>query len=228
MEESANILLNEESQRKPKSQMDLFLQTVPVMMDGIFKGHSMEGIQTYLESVYRFSQIAEGQDYIIIGRFDSQGLYENDIDALHDEILRKGKLHIPSPKLIMGLEGLIRNSGGTVVLDFDAIHKEFDRICDERYYSNSISRTHAKIEKRGSQYWLKKANGGELTAGTLDEKGNFTGNNVKNEVMLKNGSAFQIGYLAMTGLIYPVRFLVRIKNPMEETKKVFESFPFKH
>ena len=228
MGELAKIFLRESEQRKPGNQLELYLETIPVAVDGVFKGHAIEGIQTYLEPWYKFSELADAQNCITIGRFDSRGLYEGDIDALHEEIEKKGKLHIPSPQKITGLEMLINPSRKTVSLDFNELHKEFGRICDERYYSNSISRTHAQIVKRGCQYWLKKANGGQIMAGTLDSTGNFVGNQVKDEVLLTNESVFQIGYLAMTGPIYPIRFLVRIKNPMEDTRKVFESFPFKH
>lgn len=207
---------------------DIFLQDAgkqgkPEQSELLLIPRREEGQENYLEESYRFC--LQDKQTIVVGRLDD--------NKLDEELRRKDKVFIPSPRFIPSLAPLLANSQDTVL--FGNIYKEYHQICDDMHY-HRISREHLGITRDVNGYVLKNLSE-IINAGRISNSNpsvivynplTKSSDAVHSEgIVLKDGAVIRFGYLPNPMTEYPLTFLVRINNPLKRTRKMFESFPFK-
>ena len=206
---------------------DTAKQAKPEQLELLIIPEREEGQENYLEESYRFC--LKDKQTIVVGRLDDSNLEE--------ELKRKDKVFIPSLRFIPSLAAMLSNPQATVL--FDNIKKECRQIRHERHY-HRISREHLGITRDVNGYVLKN-----LTEGTngsrvsnpspsiiVYDPSTRSSAEVHSEgLVLRDGAVIRLGYLPNPMTEYPVSFSVsikKIKDPMEETRRVREAFPFQH
>jgi len=208
----ADIFLQDAGKQGKPEQLELVL--VPV---------KEEGKENYLDESYRLC-LRDNQT-IIVGRLDD--------DNLEEELRRKDKVFIPSPRCIPSLAPLLSNSQDTIL--FGNIKEEYHQICEDTHY-HRISREHLAITREVNDYVLKNlseiVNVGRIlnpnpSVIVYDPLTKSSAEVHSDGIVLRDGVVIRLGYLPNPLTKYPLALSVRIKGPLERTRKMLRSFPFK-